>query len=207
MTDQFKRNIAYKLRITDVLMGKPIIDNEKFLFLELEDKKISRINIAGNIVDKYTSDGEKKFASLMLDDGSGQIKLKFFGDDLDKFKEINPGMTVIVIGLLRYWNNEVYIGPEIIKEQDPKYLLVRKLELEKELNKKQDILGKNQIVAVKDKILGTIKNAEEQGGIEINDLIMNLRDISPTIINQEVQKLLEEGIAFEPRPGKIRYLG
>jgi len=34
-----------------------------------------------------------------------------------------------------------------------------------------------------------------------------LRDISPIIINQEIQKLLEEGIVFEPRPGKVRYLG
>jgi len=41
----------------------------------------------------------------------------------------------------------------------------------------------------------------------MDKVIMNLRDISPTIINQEVQKLLEEGIVFEPRPGRVRYLG
>jgi len=68
-------------------------------------------------------------------------------------------------------------------------------------------LERDQIVAVKDKILNTIKNAEEDGGIEMDKVIMNLRDISPTIINQEVQKLLEEGIVFEPRPGRVRYLG
>jgi len=36
---------------------------------------------------------------------------------------------------------------------------------------------------------------------------MNFREASPKIINQEIQKLLEEGIIFEPRPGKVRYLG
>jgi hypothetical protein len=60
---------------------------------------------------------------------------------------------------------------------------------------------------VKDKILSAIKSAEEDGGIEIDKIIMTLRDISPVIINQEIQKFLEEGIVFEPRPGKVRYLG
>ena len=56
-------------------------------------------------------------------------------------------------------------------------------------------------------ILDLIKASEEDGGIEMDQIIMNLRDASPEIINQEIQKMLEEGIAFEPRPGKIRYLG
>ena len=47
-------------------------------FLELGDKKIVRVNIIGNIVDKYTSEGEKKYGFFTLDDGSGQIKLKSF---------------------------------------------------------------------------------------------------------------------------------
>ena len=37
-------------------------------------------------------------------------------------------------------------------------------------------------------------------------LIMELR-AQPDIINQEIRKLLEEGIIFEPRPGRLRYLG
>ena len=38
---QFKRNIAYKFRIGDILIGKPVFDEEKFTFLELGDKKNS----------------------------------------------------------------------------------------------------------------------------------------------------------------------
>jgi len=203
---QFKRNIAFKLRIGDVLMGKPITEGERFSNLELGDKKIVRVNVIGNIVDKYNSEGETKFTSLTFDDGSGQIKLKFFGDDVEKFKEVSQGQTVLVIGVLRNWNNETYIQPEIIKEQDTNTFLSENLKLKRK-NKTPDPVGRDQIVAVKDKILNTIKNAEEDGGIEMDKVIMNLRDISPTIINQEVQKLLEEGIVFEPRPGRVRYLG
>jgi len=205
---QFKRHIAFKFRIGDLLIAKPIFDQEKFSFLELGDKKIQRVNIAGNIVDKYESDRDTKYLSLTLDDGSGQIKLKSFGDDVEKFKSINQGETVIVIGVLRYWNNEVYISTEIIKMQDPKYLLVRKLELEKQRKENAPLIeNKQQVIAIKDKILEKIKNTESEGGIDTDKIIMDLRETSPDVINQEIKKLLEEGIIFEPRPGKLRWLG
>jgi hypothetical protein len=31
--EQFKRHIAYKLRIGDILVGKPVFDAERFAFL------------------------------------------------------------------------------------------------------------------------------------------------------------------------------
>ena len=134
--------------------------------------------------------------------------MKIFGnDEIMKYSDINQGDTIIVIGVLRNFNNESYIAPEIVKKKDPKYLLVRKLEIEKERSKDVVQMGKEQITAVKDRILESIKKAEPEGGIEMDKLVMELRDISPEIINQEVQKLLEEGIAFEPYPGKVRYLG
>ncbi len=205
--DQFKRHIAYKFRIGDILIGKPVMDGERFSFLELGNKKIVRVNIIGNIVDKYENQGERKYSFFTLDDGSGQIVLKCFGDDAEKFSQVSQGQTVLVIGVLRNFNNETYISPEVIREQDTKYLLVRKMEIEKVKSQSVEPIAREQIIAVKDKILEAIQNSEDEGGIEIDNLIMNLRDISPIIINQEIQKLLEEGIIFEPRPGKVRYLG
>jgi len=205
----FKRNIAFKHRIGNLLIGKPIFDQStsKFSFLELGDKKIIRVNIIGNIVDKYKSEGEKKYTFFTLDDGSGQIKLKSFGDDVTKFEGVAQGQTVTVVGLLRNFNNETYISPEIIREQQPKYLLIRKLEIEQQSPKIISIETKKQSIAIKDKILDLIKNSETEGGIEIDKLIMNQTGTPPEIINQEIQKLIGEGIVFEPRPGKLRYLG
>lgn len=205
--EQFKRNVAYKLRIGDLLLGKPIINEERFSFLELADKKIVRVNVVGNIVDKYESSGETRYLFLMLDDGSGQIRLKIFGDDVVKFKDFNQGDTVVVIGVLRHWNNETYLQPEIVKSQDPKYLLIRKLELEKERSSNSVVPEKSQIIALRDKLLERIKGSEEDGGIEIDKLIIEIRESSPDLINSEIKKLIEDGVIFEPRPGKIRYLG
>ncbi|MBS3086592.1 hypothetical protein J4422_02725 [Candidatus Pacearchaeota archaeon] len=208
---QFKRHTAYKLRIGDVLVGKPVMNGEKLSFIELGNKKVNRVNVLGNIVEKYESEERedgRKFLFLTLDDGSGQIKLKVFGDDSEKFKDVYQGQTVVVIGTLRYWNNETYVAPELIKEKDPKYLMLRKLETEKDkAHTTGSVAEKEQIIAIKDKILSLVKSSEENGGVELDRLITELREFSPGIINQEIQKLLEEGIIFEPRPGKIRYLG
>ncbi len=208
--ERFKRNVAYKLRIGDLLIGKPIINEGRFSFLELGDKKIVRVNIIGNVVDKYESEGRnegKKYVFLTIDDGSGQTKLKVFGDDYEKFKNIIQGQTVAVIGVLRHWNDETYISPEIIREENPKYLLLRKLETEKDKTLNVQPIEKAQIIAIKDRILEMIKNSEEEGGVKTEKIIQKFSEIPQTIIDQEIQKLLEEGIVFEPLPGKIRWLG
>ena len=36
---------------------------------------------------------------------------------------------------------------------------------------------------------------------------MKFKDSKPEIISQEIKKLLEEGIIYEPKPGRVRYLG
>ena len=202
-SNRMKRAVAYKLRIGDILAGKQIIEEERFNFLELGDKQVIRVNIVANVVEKYESEGDRRYISLTLDDASGQIRIKIFGEDTEKFKEIKQGDTIMVIGKLRFFNNELYILPEIIKQKDPRYLLVRKLELEKEKPKQVD---KEEVKAVKDQIIEMIKAAESNGGINTDQLIMKIQ-ASPDIINQEIKKMLEEGLAYEPRPGKIRYLG
>ncbi len=177
------------------------MDGERFSFLELGDKRISRINIVANVVEKYSSE-EKQYIALTIDDASGQIRIKIFGDDVLKFSNISQGDTIMIVGLLRSYNNEIYINPEIIKVKDPRYLLVRKLEFEKDAPK---VIDNHKILAVADQILKKIKESEP-GGINAEQLIMELKE-TPDLINQEIKKALEQGIIYEPRPGILRYLG
>src|SRR3972149_5320766 len=173
---QFKRNTAYKFRIGDILIGKPVTNGERFAFLELGGKNIVRVNVIGNIVDKYESAGETRYISFTLDDGSGQIRIKVFGDDTERFKNFFQGQTVVIIGVLRHWNDELYISPEVIREMDPKYLLIRKMETEKEKAVSGSVPEKEQIGAIKDKILEMIKSAESDGGIDTEKLILALQE-------------------------------
>mgnify|MGYP001577017241 CR=1 FL=1 len=217
MPELKKRETAYKIRIGDLLKSSHIFDQSqsgtlenirpRLLHVELGDKKILRVNLIANVVDKYKSQGESNFATITLDEGSGQIKARVFGEDTNKFLNIVQGDTLVVIGLLRSFNDELYILPEIIKKQDPKYLLVRKLELDKESPKPISSAQKKEIKAFRDEIIDTIRLSEEHEGIDKDKIIMKFNNAKPEIISQEIQKLLEEGIIYEPKPGRVRYLG
>lgn len=199
LTEQKKRNTAFRLRIGDIKRGKPEIIEDRFLFLDIDGKKVIRVNLIANVIEKNIFEGEKKYANVVLDDASGQIRMKLFGEEISLFKSLVEGDTIQVIGILRNYGNEIYIYPEIIKKVDPRWLLARKLELQKE----QKTEGNDSL---REKILEKIKEAEKDGGIESEKLITEL-DASPSSISKEITKLLEEGLIYEPRPGKLRYLG
>ena len=160
MPEVKKRETAYKLRIGDLLRGNPIFQesedlNKRLKFLELGNKQIIRVNVIANVVDKYESEGDRRFASITLDDGSGQIRVRVFGEDMRKFMDVSQGDTLLIIGVLRFYNDEVYILPELIKKQDPRYLLVRKLEIEKAYSKNP--VQKQEIKVLRDEIINLIK--------------------------------------------------
>ncbi|MGV8152165.1 MAG: OB-fold nucleic acid binding domain-containing protein [Candidatus Nanoarchaeia archaeon] len=205
-----KREVAHKIRIGDLLKSNPIFEesdslNKRLLFVELGQKRIVRVNILANVIDKYSSEGEKRFASITMDDGSGQIRARLFGEDIAKFDSIMQGDTLMIIGLVRSFNQELYIFPEIIRKQDPRYLLVRKLEIEK------DYLPfpapkKQEIKALREQVLELIRNSEKNEGIDSDEIVMKINS-QPPLITQEIKKLIEEGLIYEPKPGKLRYLG
>ena len=203
-TEIRKRNVAFKLRIGDILKGVPMMDEGKFLFLELGDRKVVRVNLLANCVDKFVQEGEKQFGSLTVDDASGQLKLKVFGEDVERIQHIIQGDTLQIIGNIREWNGEIYMIPEVLKKVDSRWLLVRKLEIQ---NARKDMpvetSGNNSL---KNQILDNIKGAEADGGIDREALVMDI-EASPEGIEGEVKKLLEEGLVYEPRPGRLRYLG
>ncbi len=215
MPELKKRATAYKIRVGELLRGSQIFDqsqlgtleniNPKLLHVELGDKKIIRVNIIANVIDKFESQGNTRFASLTLDDGSGQVRVKVFGEDITKFQDMIQGDTLLVIGLLRSFNNELYILPEIIRKEDSRYLLIRKLEIDKK--NKPVIQDKQKIKAFKEQIVELIKYSEVHAGIDKEEIIMKLRNIKPEIISQEIQKLIEDGLVYESKPGRVRYLG
>jgi RPA family protein len=187
------------------MSATPVIEMERLKNVDFQGTAVVRVNVIANIVDKYIQEGEKKFGSITLDDGSGQIKVKSFGDDVDKFfATVNQGDTVMTLGLLRFWNNEIYITPEIIKKKEAEYLLIRKMESEK--TEKKEVADPAKTSDIKQKLITMIKDAEKDGGIDIDKLVADIKESSQTV-NNEIKKLLEDGIAYEPRPGKVRWLG
>jgi len=224
-----KRETAHKLKIGDLLAGTPIVEDipqdpnidptlanqspnqaikERFRFLELGNKHIIRVNIIANVIDKYVSEGEKKYVTLTVDDASGQIRLKAFGEEAAKIAEFAQGDTILIIGVLRSYNSELYINPEITKKVDTRYLLIRKLELEKNTTPQTpSSTSKSEVLNVREQIIQIAKSSQISEGVSTEEIILKITNANPETINNEIIRLLEDGIVYEPRPGKIRYLG
>jgi hypothetical protein len=64
---------------------------------------------------------------------------------------------------------------------------------------------KNAQSGLREKILEIIKNSEMEGGVDIDKLIMSMKEPVENI-NKEVTELLEEGSIYEPKPGRLRIL-
>lgn len=199
-TEQRKRNIAYKIKIGDIEKSEKVINDGKLACVRIGEKNISRVNIIANVIEKFVNE-EKKYAFIKIDDASGQILLKSFESDPVDISKISQGDSVQVVGLLREYNGEIYISPEILKSIDPKWLLVRKIEFQ---NMKRGMpLPKD--ASLRDIIIEKIKAKDKDGGIEKEHLILDI-DASPESVNEEIKKLLEHGTIYEPRPGVLRYL-
>jgi len=123
-----QRHTAYKIQVGDIHIGKPIFDGDRFSALECSGRRVARTNLLGNVIDKYLNE-EKKYCTLTIDDGSGQIRIKGFSDQYDILKQPEIGDTILIIGMIRFFNNEIYVLPEIIKKVDPKWLHIRRLEV------------------------------------------------------------------------------
>ena len=79
---KFQRQTAYKVQIAEILKGKINFEGDRLNNVEIPGKNLLRVNVIANIVEKY-SNPEKQFASLTIDDGSGQIRMKGFSDSFD----------------------------------------------------------------------------------------------------------------------------
>ncbi len=126
-----KRQVAVKLRISDLLSGRYVVEEgwAPNYVLTKDGRKASRVNLFGVIISNPTV--EVNYRSAMLDDGSGNISVRSF-DETDMFHGLSLGDAVFIIGRPRQYGNEVYIMPEIVKKVKNKiWIEVRKKELEK----------------------------------------------------------------------------
>ncbi len=222
-TEAKKRQTALKLSITDLQQNNLPNSNTNVM-----NNRAIRVNIMGNVIDKFVSEGEKKYAALTIDDASSQIRIKTFGEDILKLQGIEIGDTILVIGNARTFNDEIYILPEILRRIDLKWLLVRKKELErgqasdpadnrisKQLKQVNLTEQQREIIeeiifqkkpggkTIKENILDLLK--QETEGIDIDRLIMMV-DSPVDSIKSTVQEMIENAEIFEPKPGKIRLL-
>jgi hypothetical protein len=126
------RPTAYKLKIEDLIRGeyKRSADGVEpsYLLTPWEDR-LTRARVMGTIVDKFIRE-DRTYGTLRLDDGSGTIRIRAWGDDTSRLDRFNIGDVVDVIGRVREFEGEVYLTPELVfPVEDLNWELVRELEI------------------------------------------------------------------------------
>ncbi len=198
--ERLKRQVAYKLRVSDILSASFLKDEASAGYIKINDVNVSRVNIIGTVV--YKS-GQDNNASVIIDDGSGKVLLRTF-ENFYLFSNVDVGDVVIAVGRVREFNNEKYIMPELLKKTGVDWFNVRKLELEKN---KTDVAEKEKNLAdsadMKAELYLLIKNLDAGDGVSVDDVLSNSK-----LENAEdmINKLLENGDVFEIRPGRLKVL-
>lgn len=225
MPEQQKRQTAYKIRIKH-LLNSQYFKEEGWLpnYVVVGNKKVSRVNIMGTIISNESGEA-------VIDDGSGNILLRSFGDNKE-LMDLQISETILVIGKIREYASQKYINPEIIKKVNKEWLALRELELQKEelLNPITETAitktetGKTpqqtpfqeavtEEAVAGEEVLETAGSREEK---EVYETIKQLDSGEGALIEEIIQrnsnaeniisKLLNKGDVFEIKPGRIKVL-
>ncbi len=132
-----RRATAARVAIRDITEGTLIANAEgNVVGVDTFLGQISRVNLIATVIDRFeaTRDQETEqgrgFATITLDDGSGVIRVKLWGEQTQKITDIKVGDWVLVIGKVRSFQGETYINGEVIRRlEDSNWELVRLLEL------------------------------------------------------------------------------
>ena len=206
MTEQIKRQIAYHVKVSEILTGE-YVEEEGWNpnYVKTFRGEVSRVNIIGVVI-AVTDD------SVTIDDGSGKIDVRSF-ENKEKFGEFDLGDVVILIGRPRAWNEQKYIAMEIMRTINPVWAKVRKEELKNVSEVKQEVKReeKEEVQEMKvqasenliDKVVEVIKRLDSGDGVDTEKVISEC-DADKT--EEIIDNLIKEGEIFEIRKGKLKVL-
>ncbi|MFC1723684.1 hypothetical protein ACFL0V_06085 [Nanoarchaeota archaeon] len=234
MAEEMKRQIAYKVKISEIMVGDYIREEGwQPNHIRVRDKEVSRVNLISVVVGKDTDDSGQ--ATMLIDDGSGRVSLRFF----DFPSSVMVGDIVNVVGRPREFGSERYVVPEIIRKvDDPKWVELRKMELAREIHsmiKEEKAQAKSEVIG------GTTGLSDNAGGssVIVNEVVEDklearAEDVNPIgkvfnaikecdsgpgvgfdeiivktgldEVDVQIKRLLEQGDIFEIKAGRYKVL-
>lgn len=216
---QFKRDVAQKASVSEILQGTFEAAEDGTTVLSTGRQQIKRTNILATVVAKNdTVEGRK---DAVVDDGTGQIRLRFF-DNEAMLKKLEVGDFTTIIGRPRQYGGETYIVPEIMKNvNDVKWAEVRKLEIQAIRINAQSTAGSEE--SAEETVEEELQmDAVSKGKVELYRIIKELdtgrgADISAVAnrfteksgsgnAEQMIREMLKAGDLFEVLPGRLKVL-
>lgn len=127
-----RRLTAHKAKISDIVSGKYVSlggFNPSYVLTNY-GLRLSRVRVLATVINSYLTE-DKKYAFVVLDDGTGIIRSKAF-QDTAPLSNIKVGDEVDFVGKVREYNDERYLVPElVVTVADPNLESLRKLEIMK----------------------------------------------------------------------------
>jgi len=224
-----QRQVAYKVWISDLINGEYIREEGEWdpnYVLVRDNLKVSRVNVIASVISKYKNE-TGDYSYLMVDDGTSDINVKAWKEDIGILDKCNVGDLILLIGRVREYNDDIYITPELIKKlDDSNWAKVRKLELEKGFGapmKVENISDKKITVSAggsgglivseesanenltqtsRQKVLDYISKKEE---VTYDELIENLK-MDENEVNEIIKELLREGEIYQPKANYLKVI-
>lgn len=232
MENQFTRQIAYKVWISDLINGEYINPEGQWdpSYVKIKELKVSRVNIIANVINKYQNE-DSSYISMVIDDGSDNISVKAWKDDIKLLKDVEVGDIVLTIAKVREYSGKIYLIPEIVRKLDkPEWIILRKKELISEFGDKKQETG-HQIIkneeefepgilpevveesifeeetsnSQRQKLLNTIEKNDKGDGAEITKVISESK-IEESKAHNLIYELLKEGEIFEIKTGRLKLI-
>lgn len=232
---KYKRAIATKVHINHLISGNYVKDELNNYIETSFGLQASRVRILGTVVRKWMPSANNETAtervpqaSIIIDDCTETIRIKAWADDIKIFEEVEVGDLVDLIGHVREYEKEIYLTPEIIKKiEDPNWELVRELEIiefikglnadvkiqpdsastqhSPKSNLRTPVDLHNTKGIFKDQIVDLIKKLDETKGVSLSELKQQ-GNISEIDFQDIIKELINEGIIYQPSPGKYKIL-
>ncbi len=126
-----ERSVAKKVRIADLVNGKYFYGSKEEMkpsyVVTPYGEKISRVNIIGTAIEKFTSE-DGNYSSMTIDDGTCAISVRSF--EGFPFEKVHLGSSMKIIGKLKEYNGELYVAFELMENvTDPNFELLSKTEI------------------------------------------------------------------------------
>ena len=177
--------------------------------IKLKPKELCRI--LGVVVSKYETEN---YIIINVDDATGVISLRAFGDDKTLLENVEKGQSVDVVGEVREYRDEKYIYPHVLSiVNDPNFEILRKLEIYHEaLSSGEEITvseetGEERFAEeeeveedLKYAVLRAIIELDTNEGVSAEKIVEELK-LSRKDVEEAIKKLINEGEIFEPRVG------
>jgi RPA family protein len=199
---------ALKASIIQIMEGEE--EQGEFTLIKISGKTVARVNVIGAIVAK-DEDGQ----TALIDDGTGTIRVRTFGEEQKPIVNLEIGDIVNIIGRVRSYSGERYVSVEIIKKTTAAYKKLRELEIQlsnknapvqktvaKAENIYEDALPEEDFSGAM-KIRELIRELDSGKGADLMEITSKTDVPNPDTV---IKNLLEMGEIFEVRPGKLKVL-